>query len=275
MPRSLIYAGESLLHILIMCDTLVHSAIAKVLLRIFPRCALDRVEGEEYLGATGLHLAIAYGNDDVAQLIIDSGVNIHERALGEACLISEGLALIIPVYTTGTFFLPRDQQFSRPARITNYEGLAYLGEYHSAWAASYANESIYNSILEKGANPDAQDTFGNTVLHMVVVWDRMGMFSYALRHPKRSANPEMANNADLTCLTLSCKLGRDVLFKEMLELSCKEFWRYSNICCSAYPLGALDSIRPSGETSEKLLMSYIVIIALYDLNAYFKTGVPV
>ena len=75
------------------------------------------------------------------------------------------------------------------------------------------------------------------------------MFAYALRHPLRSANPEVANHAELTSLTLSCKLGRDVLFKEMLELSCKEFWRYSNVCCSGYPLGALDSIRPSGETN--------------------------
>ena len=72
------------------------------------------------------------------------------------------------------------------------------------------------------------------------------MFAYALRHPLRSANPEVANHAELTSLTLSCKLGRDVLFKEMLELSCKEFWRYSNVCCSGYPLGALDSIRPRG-----------------------------
>ena len=67
----------------------------------------------------------------------------------------------------------------------------------------------------------------------------------------------ITNNADLTCLTLSCQLGRDCLFKEMLELSCTEFWRYSNICCSAYPLGALDSIRPSGETSKNLHTDFV------------------
>ena len=213
------------------CNTLVHTRIARILLRYFPRCGIDRIEGEEYLGATGLHLAIAYGNDEIASIIVEAkGLNIHERALG-------------------TFFLPRDQATSRPARKTNYEGLAYLGEYHLAWAACYSNESVYNAIIEKGGNPDAQDTFGNTVLHMVVVWDRMGMFAYALRHPLCSANSEVANHAELTCLTLSCKLGRDILFKQMLELSCKEFWRYSNVCCSGYPLGALDSIRPSGETS--------------------------
>ena len=36
----------------------------------------------------------------------------------------------------------------------------------------------------------------------------------------------------------------------MLELSCTEFWRYSNITCCGYPLGALDSIQPDGQTSK-------------------------
>ena len=65
--------GESLLHILIICNTLVHTAIAKLLLKVFPRCSIDMIEGEECLGATGLHLAIAYGNDDLAQ----ANNNIH------------------------------------------------------------------------------------------------------------------------------------------------------------------------------------------------------
>ena len=34
------------------------------------RCGYDMIEGEEYLGATGLHLAIAYGNDEVAEMLI-------------------------------------------------------------------------------------------------------------------------------------------------------------------------------------------------------------
>ena len=34
------------------------------------RAGYDMIEGEEYLGATGLHLAIAYGNDEVAEMLI-------------------------------------------------------------------------------------------------------------------------------------------------------------------------------------------------------------
>ena len=75
--------------------------------------------------------------------------------------------------TVGTFFLPADQQHDFPASETNYEGLAYLGEYPLAWAACTANETIYNLLLDKGADPDAQDSFGNTVLHMVVVTNQM------------------------------------------------------------------------------------------------------
>lgn len=73
----------------------------------------------------------------------------------------------------GSFFLPRDQQGPRPTRHTDYEGLAYLGEYPLSWAACCANESVYNLLLDSGANPDRRDTFGNMILHMVVVCDKL------------------------------------------------------------------------------------------------------
>ncbi|XP_023321114.1 transient receptor potential cation channel subfamily V member 5 isoform X3 [Eurytemora carolleeae] len=222
--------GESLLHVLIICDSPIHTRIARLLLKVFPKCALDRVEGEEYLGATGLHLAIAYGNDELADILVSCGASIRERAIG-------------------VFFLPRDQQSNRPVKNTTYEGLAYMGEYPLAWAACLGNETIYNLLLDQDANPDDQDAYGNTVLHMVVVTVQLGMYGYALRHPRKNANPNIKNNRGLTSLTLSCELGRDNIFREMLELSCKEFWRYSNITCCGYPLGALDSIQPDGETN--------------------------
>ncbi len=71
--------------------------------------------------------------------------------------------------------MPRDQQHDNPKRETNYEGLAYLGEYALSWAACLNNESIYNLLIERGANPDNADSFGNTVLHMVVVANQMVM----------------------------------------------------------------------------------------------------
>jgi hypothetical protein len=75
------------------------------------------------------------------------------------------------------------------------------------------------------------------------------MFGYALKHPKVPASNGIMNMAGLTPLTLSCKLARTSVFREMLELSAREFWRYSNITCSAYPLSALDTLLPDGRTS--------------------------
>ena len=59
-----------------------------------------------------------------------------------------------------------------------------MGEYPLTWAAFLCNEGVYNLLLDKGADPDAQDTYGNTVLHMVVVAAQLGMYGYALRHPR-------------------------------------------------------------------------------------------
>ncbi|XP_053594306.1 uncharacterized protein LOC103575567 [Microplitis demolitor] len=223
--------GETLLHVLIICDTRSHTRIARILIKCFPRLAIDAVEGEEYLGASALHLAIAYNNNELVQDLVEAGANVSQRAIG-------------------SFFLPRDQQQQqRVSRNTDYEGLAYLGEYPLAWAACCANESVYNLLLDSGANPDDQDSFGNMILHMVVVCDKLDMFGYALRHPKFPASNGIANTAGFTPLTLACQLGRAEVFREMLELSAREFWRYSNITCSAYPLNALDTLLPDGRTN--------------------------
>ncbi|XP_076664400.1 transient receptor potential cation channel subfamily V iav [Andrena cerasifolii] len=222
--------GETLLHVLIICDTRVHTRVARILLKCFPRLAIDVVEGEEYLGASALHLAIAYNNNELVQDLVEAGAIISQRA-------------------TGSFFLPRDQQRTNPTKNTDYEGLAYLGEYPLAWAACCANESVYNLLLDSGADPDEQDSFGNMILHMVVVGDKLDMFGYALRHPKLPARNGIVNAAGLTPLTLACQLGRAEVFREMLELSAREFWRYSNITCSAYPLNALDTLLPDGRTN--------------------------
>lgn len=42
--------GETLLHVLIICDTKIHTKLARTLIKCFPKLAVDVVEGEEYLG---------------------------------------------------------------------------------------------------------------------------------------------------------------------------------------------------------------------------------
>lgn len=64
-------------------------------------------------------------------------------------------------------------------------------------------------------------------------------------------------------------LGRAEVFREMLELSAKEFWRYSNITCSAYTLNALDTLLPDGSTSKsKNVLSSYLYTAIWLLTSF-------
>ena len=45
------------------------------------------------------------------------------------------------------------------------------------------------------------------------------MFSYAMRHPWKRANPWTKNNDNLTPIALCCQLGYADMFNEIMELS--------------------------------------------------------
>jgi len=138
------------------------------------------------IGASALHLSIAYNNNDLIQDLVDAGANICQRAIGIVHFITictNKSHLNIEMYWNtylllhnilGSFFLPRDQQNKEiNIKHTDYEGLAYLGELPLAWAACCGNQTVYNLLIDAGANPDAQDSFGNMILHMVVVCDKL------------------------------------------------------------------------------------------------------
>ncbi|GFS23202.1 transient receptor potential cation channel subfamily V member 6, partial [Elysia marginata] len=197
---------------------------------------------------SALHLAIVVGDLESVQLLVKAGANVNQRA-------------------SGRFFLPEDQKKGVTDR-TDYDGYAYYGEYPLAFAACFGNTDMYDFLLEYGADPNLQDSFGNTVLHMVVISNQSDMYRYAVRHHKRPANTSIQNKQKLTPLTLACKLGRHAIFKEMLDLDSinshhflvnfQEFWRFSTTMCSAHPLRTLDSIGPDGSTNWNSALMIIV-----------------
>ncbi|XP_045165814.2 transient receptor potential cation channel subfamily V member 5-like isoform X2 [Mercenaria mercenaria] len=219
--------GETPLHLLYLMDSAEHVETAKILLNMYPKLALDFYEADEYYGESCLHLATVYGDFESVKLLVSNGAYVNQRA-------------------TGRFFLPEDQKNAR-TKTTNYEGYAYYGEYPLAFAACFGYMDIYDYLIDNGADPNLQDSFGNTTLHMVVIADQPEMYKYMVKHHKKPAQRDIVNNENLTPLALASKLGRHRLFKEILELNSIEFWRYSNVTCSAYPLTEIDSISPNGE----------------------------
>lgn len=57
-------------------------------------------------------------------------------------------------------------------RLSRY---VYWGEYPLSFAACLGQEECYRLMLARGANPDNQDTNGNTVLHMLVIHNKLVM----------------------------------------------------------------------------------------------------
>ncbi|KAL7635753.1 UNVERIFIED_CONTAM: hypothetical protein RMT77_013570 [Armadillidium vulgare] len=111
-----------------------------------------------------LHIAIVNEDPSMVKFLLDQGANYHERCYGN-------------------FMCPEDQKASRADSLdhewvdvnisTNYVGYVYWGEYPLSFAACLSQEECYRLILAKGANPDNQDTNGNTVVHMMVIYDKM------------------------------------------------------------------------------------------------------
>ena len=71
---------------------------------------------------------------------------------------------------------------------SHFSGDVYYGEYPLAFAACLGFESIYDFLLDHGADPNLQDSYGNTVLHMCVIKNKPAMYSYAARHPVKKAD---------------------------------------------------------------------------------------
>ncbi|CAF1123494.1 unnamed protein product [Adineta ricciae] len=200
------------------------------------------------IGETPLHIAIVYNDIDSVKLLIKHGVDVNKRVVGDFNSSEPNRNL----NETKKWRQKKFRRADSPAKqfdpqSATPESHAYYGEYPLAFAAAFGHIEIYDYLIEHGADPNMQDTYGNTVLHMLVIRDEMTMFKHAIRHSTKKARTDVRNNSDLTPLTLAAKLGRKQLFLECIELSHVEIWRYSNIKCCTYPLRGIDTITDGGE----------------------------
>ncbi|XP_071810174.1 transient receptor potential cation channel subfamily V member 5-like [Asterias amurensis] len=243
--------GETALHLCFLNNTETHLNIARIMLDMYPKMVLDIFEGAEYYGESCLHFAIINNNLEwVKLLVLRYKARLDQQA-------------------SGRFFRPNDlKEGTRSAfRHSTYEGHAYYGEYPLAFAASVGNKEIYDFLVTEGlknekgrgtVNPDAKDTFGNTVVHMVIIHNQKHMMSHVINHTALPARHDIFNHAGLTPLELSYRLGRGELFAHLLDLSSETQWTYGNVANVAYPLTGLDSIGSGGELNDRSALRMIV-----------------
>ncbi|KAK3087949.1 hypothetical protein FSP39_012710 [Pinctada imbricata] len=227
--------GDQILHLCLLNASAIHYDLAKRLIQQYPKLINDIYLGDEYYGESVLHIAIVNEDPAMVKFILDHGGDYHERACGN-------------------FFCPDDQKDTREdsydhewvevTEKTNYEGYVYFGEYPLSFAACLGQEECVRLLIAKGANPNLQDTNGNT-----------DMFDLLL---ELGARLDIKNRQGLTPLTLAAVLARKSMYEHILEKIRQVMWIYGKVTCAGYPLKDIDTISETGEINKNSVLNLVV-----------------
>ncbi|WKY14265.1 hypothetical protein Q1695_000088 [Nippostrongylus brasiliensis] len=239
--------GETIIGICLLQGTDVHNKLAMKIIEAFPKLINDINISEDFYGLSPLHQAVINQDCHMAYILLKKGADVNIRCFG-------------------AFFCAEDQKASRTDSLeheyvelslkTNYTGHMYFGEYPLSFAACMNHPDVYRLLIAYKANPNAQDTNGNTVLHMCVIHENMEMFRLAL---ESGARLNIANKQNLTPLTLAAKLAKKQMFMEILEIEGDSVWAYGGAASTAYPLSKIDTINEvTGELNEASALSLVV-----------------
>ena len=216
-----------------------HRALARFFIKEYTELILLHYTGSHYYGETCLHIACIHNDVTMFKYLLKCGAN---AAAPRAC---------------GSFFMPYPQKKLRHAlvsegvmprsvaeRLHNLSTYCYFGEFLLGFAASSGQKELVELCLDHGCDINAQDTLGNTVLHIIVLSDNKykngccaGMFGLL---QKRGADLNIKNDEGLTPLTTAAVLGNLQLFDHVLKMYRQTMWTYGPITCFSYNLCSLD-----------------------------------
>ncbi|CAD6195654.1 unnamed protein product [Caenorhabditis auriculariae] len=239
--------GETIVGICLLQATEIHNRLVLKVLEAHPKLVNDIHISEDFYGLTPLHQAIINQDCKMVYTLLRLGADVNSRCYG-------------------AFFCADDQKTSRTDSLeheyvdlslkTNYSGNMYFGEYPLSFAVCLNQPDCFRLLLAFKASPNAQDTNGNTVLHLCVIHENMKMFKLAL---DSGASLRMVNKQSLTPLTLAAKLAKKQMFQEILELEGDSVWAYGDASSTAYPLAKIDTINEtSGEMNDASALSLVV-----------------
>uniref|UniRef100_A0A1I7XP25 ANK_REP_REGION domain-containing protein n=1 Tax=Heterorhabditis bacteriophora TaxID=37862 RepID=A0A1I7XP25_HETBA len=204
-PISIGSMGETLVGVCLLHGTTVHNLLALRLIEHYPKLLNDICTSEDYYGLSPLHQAIINHDVEMVSKLLRKGADVNQRCFG-------------------AFFCADDQKASRTDSLeheyvdltdrTNYTGSMYFGEYPLSFAVCMNQPDMFRLLMTKKANLNAQDTNGNTVLHLCVIHEKLEMMRMAL---EAGARLNITNKQNLTPLTLAAKLAKKKRFVQDLR----------------------------------------------------------
>lgn len=211
--------GELPIHMCYIFHSAAHLAMADRMVSVYPDLLTAIYTGVEYYGENILHIAII--NRDVAAV-----TNLVKQC-----------RKLLDATATGNFF--------------KLGSACYYGEYPLAFAACTGQREMVHILLEAGANLNLTDSNGNTILHMLVLHNRDGMYSYIKQQWQERESAEASrkrllpmwkrkNGDELTPFTLAAKTGNVHMFSFLLEEERELQWSYGPVSCYLYPLEQVD-----------------------------------
>ncbi|XP_076422545.1 transient receptor potential cation channel subfamily V member 6 isoform X2 [Peromyscus maniculatus bairdii] len=166
---------------------------------------------------TALHIAVMNQNVNLVCALLARGASVSARATGSA--------------------------FHRSPH-----NLIYYGEHPLSFAACVGSEEIVRLLIEHGADIRAQDSLGNTVLHILILQPNKTfacqMYNLLLSYDGGDHLKSLElvpNNQGLTPFKLAGVEGNTVMFQHLMQKRKHIQWTYGPLTSTLYDLTEIDS----------------------------------